>query len=50
VLSKRDGTAKGGAVLGIQSDFGIPVKLVGVGEALEDLVAFDPRWFAEHLF
>lgn len=50
VLSKLDGTAKGGVVLGIQSDFGIPVKLVGVGEGVEDLVAFDPRWFAEHLF
>lgn len=50
VLAKLDGTAKGGAVLGIQSEFGIPVKLIGVGEKIDDLLAFEPRWFAEHLF
>ncbi len=50
VLTKLDGTAKGGAVLGIQSEFGIPVKLIGVGEKVDDLVAFEPQWFAEHLF
>ncbi len=46
VLTKLDGTAKGGIVLAIEVDLGIPVKLVGVGEAPEDLVAFDPAEFA----
>jgi fused signal recognition particle receptor len=50
VLTKLDGTARGGAVLGIQSEFGIPVKLIGVGEKIDDLLAFEPAWFAEHLF
>lgn len=49
-LTKLDGTAKGGAILGIQSEFAIPVKLVGIGERLEDLVAFEPTWFSEQLF
>ncbi|MBD3177418.1 MAG: signal recognition particle-docking protein FtsY [Armatimonadia bacterium] len=50
VLTKLDGTARGGAVLGIQSEFGIPVKLIGVGEKIEDLLAFDPAWFSDNLF
>lgn len=50
VLTKLDGTARGGAVLSIQSDFGIPVKLIGVGERMEDLLSFDPVWFSENLF
>jgi len=50
VLTKLDGTARGGVVLGIQSEFGIPVKLVGIGERVEDLVAFEPVWFSENLF
>ena len=50
VLTKLDGTAKGGIVLAIEVDLGIPVKLVGVGEAPEDLVAFDPTEFAAALF
>jgi fused signal recognition particle receptor len=50
VLTKLDGTAKGGIVLAIEVDLGIPVKLVGVGEAPEDLVAFDPAEFAAALF
>ena len=50
VLTKLDGTARGGVVLGIQSEFGIPVKLVGIGERIEDLVAFDPAWFSENMF
>lgn len=49
-LTKLDGTAKGGIVLAIQADLGIPVKLVGVGEAPEDLVDFDPDEFVEALF
>jgi fused signal recognition particle receptor len=50
VLTKLDGTAKGGIVLAIQSELGIPVKLVGVGEAAEDLVDFDPEEFVDALF
>jgi fused signal recognition particle receptor len=50
VLTKLDGTAKGGIVLAIEADLGIPVKMVGVGEAQEDLVPFDPEEFAAALF
>jgi fused signal recognition particle receptor len=50
VLTKLDGTAKGGIVLAIEADLGIPVKLVGVGESPDDLVAFDPAEFADALF
>jgi fused signal recognition particle receptor len=50
VLTKLDGTAKGGIVLAIQGELGIPVKLVGLGEGLGDLVAFDPAEFAGALF
>jgi fused signal recognition particle receptor len=49
VLTKLDGTAKGGIVLAIASDLGIPVKLIGVGETLEDLRPFDPAEYAEAL-
>ncbi len=50
VLTKLDGSAKGGIVLAIQQDLGIPVKLVGLGEAIDDLVEFDPDEFAAALF
>jgi fused signal recognition particle receptor len=50
VLTKLDGTAKGGIVLAIESDLGIPVKLVGIGEGKEDLVPFDPEEFVAALF
>ncbi len=50
VLTKLDGTAKGGIVLAIEADLGIPVKLIGVGEAPEDLVPFDPDDFTAALF
>jgi fused signal recognition particle receptor len=46
VLTKLDGTAKGGIALAIADELGIPVKLIGVGEALEDLRPFDPDDFA----
>jgi fused signal recognition particle receptor len=49
VLTKLDGTAKGGIALAIASALGIPVKLVGVGEGIEDLRPFDPREFARAL-
>ena len=50
VLSKLDGTAKGGVVLSIVRDMGLPVRFVGVGEAMDDLKPFDPRDFSEALF
>lgn len=49
VLAKLDGTAKGGVVLAIRRELGLPVKLVGVGEGLDDLQDFDPAAFAEAL-
>jgi fused signal recognition particle receptor len=49
VLTKLDGTAKGGIVLAIAGELGIPVKLIGAGEALEDLRPFDPGDFARAL-
>jgi len=49
VLTKLDGTAKGGIVLAIESELGVPVKLVGVGEQPDDLVPFDPAQFAAAL-
>jgi fused signal recognition particle receptor len=50
VLTKLDGTAKGGIVLAIQSELGIPVKAVGVGEGVGDLIEFDPDEFSAALF
>ena len=50
VLTKLDGSAKGGIVLAIQQQLGIPVKLVGLGEAIGDLVEFDPDEFTDALF
>lgn len=50
VLTKLDGTAKGGIVVAIKRTLGLPIKLVGVGEGLEDLQDFDPEAFGEALF
>jgi fused signal recognition particle receptor len=50
VLSKIDGTAKGGVVIPIRQQFGLPVKYVGVGEKAEDLALFQPDAFVEALF
>ncbi len=50
VLTKLDGSAKGGIVLAIQDDLDIPVKLVGLGETIGDLVEFDPDEFIDALF
>ena len=49
VLTKCDGTAKGGTVVSIIKELGLPVKLVGMGEGLDDLRDFDPEWFVELL-
>lgn len=50
VLTKLDGTAKGGIVIGISNDLKIPVKYIGVGEKVEDLQVFDRRGFVDALF
>lgn len=50
VLTKLDGTAKGGIVVAVQSELGLPVKLVGLGEGVGDLVDFDPVAFVDALF
>ena len=50
VLTKLDGTAKGGVIVGIQEELGVPVKYIGVGEDVEDLQPFDPKQFVQALF
>ncbi len=50
VLTKLDGTAKGGVVLAIEEELQLPVKFIGVGEKIEDLQPFDPQAFARALF
>lgn len=50
VLTKLDGTAKGGVVLAVQSELNVPVKLVGVGEGINDLQDFDPNSFIDAIF
>lgn len=50
VLTKLDGTARGGAVISVIDELGIPVKFVGVGEGLNDLQPFDAEAFVEALF
>ncbi len=50
VLTKLDGTARGGIVLSIMDELKIPVKFVGVGEQIDDLQPFDARAFVEGLF
>ncbi len=50
VLTKLDGTAKGGIAVAIQRELGIPIKFIGVGEAIEDLQPFEPRKFIDALF
>jgi fused signal recognition particle receptor len=50
VLTKLDGTAKGGVIVGLADEFGIPVKYVGVGESVDDLRGFAAEEFVEALF
>ncbi len=50
VLTKLDGTAKGGVVLALHGDLKVPVKFIGVGEGIDDLQPFDPEAFADALF
>jgi fused signal recognition particle receptor len=49
-ITKLDGTAKGGVVLAIANQFNIPVKFIGVGEKLDDLLVFDKHEFVDSLF
>ena len=50
VLTKLDGTAKGGIAVAIEKELGVPIKLVGLGETANDLVDFDPKEFVDALF
>ena len=50
MLAKLDGTARGGAVLSIHDELGLPVKFIGLGETPEDIEAFDPEAFLDALF
>jgi fused signal recognition particle receptor len=50
VLAKLDGTAKGGVVIAIARELNLPIRYVGVGEKIEDLLPFDPEKFIESLF
>ena len=50
VLTKLDGTAKGGVIIGIYEELGVPVQFIGVGEDVEDLQPFEPESFVEALF
>ena len=50
ILTKLDGTAKGGVVISINNELGIPVKYIGVGEGIEDLQPFDPAAFTDSIF
>lgn len=50
IMTKLDGTAKGGIVVAIQRELGIPIKLIGVGESVDDLQPFDARQFVDALF
>ena len=50
VVTKLDGTSKGGMVVAIQKELGLPVKFIGLGEQADDLQPFDPKQFAEALF
>ncbi len=50
VLTKLDGTAKGGVIVAIARELGLPIRFIGVGEKVEDLLAFDPEAFIDSLF
>ena len=50
VLTKLDGTSKGGVIIPLVQKTGLPIKLVGVGEQIEDLMEFDPESYAQELF
>jgi fused signal recognition particle receptor len=49
VVTKLDGSARGGAVAALRRELGLPIRFIGLGEAVEDLEPFDPERFAENL-
>lgn len=49
IVTKLDGSARGGAVTALRRELGLPIRFLGVGEQLEDLQPFDPERFAQHL-
>ena len=49
IVTKLDGTAKGGIVISVQRELGVPVKLIGLGEGADDLAPFDPESFVDAL-
>ena len=49
MLTKLDGTAKGGIVIAVQRELGVPVKLIGLGEGADDLAPFEPAAFVDAL-
>jgi fused signal recognition particle receptor len=50
VLTKLDGTAKGGVIVAIARELALPIRFIGVGEKVEDLMPFDPDAFIDSLF
>lgn len=50
ILTKLDGTAKGGVIISVKTELGIPVKFIGVGEQMDDLQEFDRASFIDALF
>jgi fused signal recognition particle receptor len=50
VLTKLDGTAKGGVIVAITRELGLPIRYIGVGEKVDDLLPFDPEKFIDSLF
>ena len=49
-MTKLDGTAKGGAIIQVRRELGLPVRFIGVGEGVDDLQPFDPDAFVEAIF
>ena len=50
MLTKLDGTAKGGIAIAISNELGLPIRYVGIGEKVDDLVVFDPELYVNGLF
>ena len=50
MLAKIDSSARGGIVVALREEYGVPIKLVGTGEGLEDLESFEPQAFVEGVF
>lgn len=50
VITKLDGTAKGGVIFAVKKEIGLPIKLIGIGEGVDDLKEFNPKEFVDALF